>query len=89
EILGYVKAKDILKGIEFVHTPKHASWLNMAEIEIGILDKKCLNRRLTDLDRIKTEVDIWQKNRNKCKARINWTFSKEKADLKLGHHYVS
>lgn len=89
DILGTKTAKKLLKRVEFIYTPKHASWLNIAEIEIGIMDKQCLNRRFNDLDIIKSEVKAWSKKRNKDKKKFNWTFTKEKADLKLGKYYVT
>ena len=89
EILGVKAAKKLLRHVVFHYTPKHASWLNMAEIEIGVLDRQCLNRRLPDRDTIVTEVDAWQQRRNADQRRIEWSFTRQDADRKLAQHYVS
>ena len=68
-----VKAAKILRRAVFHYTPKHASWLNMAEIEIGTLDRQCLNRRLPDRDTIVAEVDAWQRRRNTDQRCIAWS----------------
>ena len=89
EVLGAKVAKKLLRRVVFHYTPKHASWLNMAEIEIGVLDRQCLNRRLPDRDTIVTEVDAWQQRRNGDQRRIEWSFTRQDADRKLAQHYVS
>ncbi len=86
EVLG-AEAKPLLQRIEFHYTPKHASWLNMAELEIGIMDKQCTGRRLGTEPVLAGEVAAWQNRRNLEKQRINWTFTREIADQKLGRHY--
>lgn len=73
------EADNILKGIEFHYTPKHASWLNMAEIEIGIMDRQCLGKRIADKKSLIKNISLWQKERNKQKAKINWKFTKQEA----------
>jgi hypothetical protein len=73
----------------FHYTPKHASRLNMAEIEIGILDRQCMDRRLPDRDTLVRKVDAWQRRRNEEQRCIEWTFSRQDADLKMARHYVS
>lgn len=83
------EAKRILQKIEFHYTPKHASWLNVAEIEIGVMDTECTERRIKDREMLITEVDAWTKRRNEQKKKIHWTFTKQKADQKLAKHYVS
>lgn len=83
------EAKRILKRIEFHYTPTHASWLNVAEIEIGIMDRECTDRRIKDKEMLTREVKAWEKRRNRLRRKINWTFTKEKADKKLGKYYVS
>ena len=88
EVLGIKEAHKLLRRVVFHYTPKHASWLNMAEIEIGILDRQCLDRRLPDRAAITTEVDAWQRRRNAEHRCIEWTFSRQDADLKMAHHYV-
>ncbi len=70
-------------------TPKHASWLNMAEIEIGILSRQCLDRRIANHHALQTEVDAWQQARNAERRTIEWSFTRQDADRKLGRHYVS
>ena len=89
EVLGVKAAKKLLRRVVFHYTPKHASWLNMAEIEIGVLDRQCLNRRLPDRDTIVAEVDTWQQRRNGDQRRIEWSFTRQDADRKLARHYVS
>jgi hypothetical protein len=89
EVLGRSAARALLRRVEFHHTPKHASWLNMAEIEIGILDRQCLGRRLRDYETTRREVRAWQRQRNAERRRIDWTFTRKDADRKLGRHYVS
>lgn len=89
EVLGAKAANKLLRRVVFHYTPKHASWLNMAEIEIGILDRQCLNRRLPDRDTIVTEVDAWQQRRNADHRGIAWSFTRQDADEKMSRHYVS
>ena len=88
DVLGVKVANKLLRRVVFHYTPKHASWLNMAEIEIGILDRQCLDRRLPDRDTLAKEVDAWQRRRNDEKRCIVWTFSRQDADLKMARHYV-
>jgi len=89
EVPGIRAANKLLRRVVLHYPPKHASWLNMAEIEIGILDRRCLNRRLPDRDTLASEVDAWQRRRNDERRRIEWTFSRQDADLKMARHYVS
>jgi hypothetical protein len=89
EVLGPAAAAVLLRRVVFHHTPKHASWLNMAEIEISILDRQCLSRRLADHATARREVGAWQRKRNAERRGIEWTFSRQDADRKLRHHYVS
>jgi hypothetical protein len=88
EILGEEATARLLSRVEFHYTPKHASWLNMAEIEIGILDRQCLNRRLPDRAAMASEVAAWQHRRNAESRSIEWTFTRQDADRKLARHYV-
>ena len=81
------EAKRIWDRFEFIYTPKHGSWLNMAEIELHVLNRQCLNRRIGDLETMKREVRAWQKNRNGKEAKINWQFTNEKARIKLKKLY--
>jgi transposase len=81
------EARRILKRLEFHHTPKHASWLNMVEIEIGVLRSQCLDRRIDNKDTVIAEVAAWEKRRNVEGAQINWMFTTEKAREKLRKAY--
>ena len=89
DVLGVKSAKALLRRVVFHYTPKHASWLNMAEIEIGILDRQCLDRRLPNRDAIVSEVDAWQSHRNANQRGIAWSFTRQDADAKLAKHYIS
>ena len=89
DVLGRSAATALLRRVVFHHTPKHASWLNMAEVEISILDRQCLGRRLMDQATARREVNAWQRKRNAERRGIEWTFSRQDADRKLRHHYVS
>ena len=89
DVLGQKRAEKLLKRIVFHYTPTHASWLNMAEIEIGILDKQCLKGRIATEEKLVNEVKSWQKRRNQQRKTIDWTFTRQDADKKLGKHYVA
>lgn len=89
EALSEEEAKKILHKIEFHYTPKHASWLNAAEIEINIMDMECTNRRIGDIATLTNEVNAWTKRRNDNKKKINWKFTKKSADEKLSKYYVA
>jgi hypothetical protein len=88
DVLGVRKAAKLLRRVEFHHTPKHASWLNMAEIEIGVLTRQCLDRRLGDRATLGSEVAAWQRHRNDQRKTIEWTFTRQDADRRLARHYV-
>jgi hypothetical protein len=88
ETFDQKEARRILSRIEFHYTPTHASWLNVAEIEIGVMDAECTNRRIKSKDLLTEEVEAWSKRRNKQRKKINWTFTKQKADKKLGKYYT-
>src|SRR5476651_2506136 len=81
------EARRVLKRLQFHHTPKHASWLNMVEIEIGVLRSQCLDRRIDDKETILAEVAAWQQRRNAEGAQIQWMFTTEKAREKLRKAY--
>jgi transposase len=81
------EARRILRRLEFHYTPKHASWLNMVEIEIGVLQGQCLGRRIDDPKRLRNEIAAWERQRNKARARINWMFTTDKARAKLARAY--
>jgi len=89
ETFGKRKANKLLKKIRFIHTPKHASWLNMAEIEINIMDRQCTGGRIESKERLETDVQIWSKIRNDNECKIEWNFTRQDADKKLSKHYVS
>ncbi len=89
DVLGKRAAAKLLRRVQFHYTPKHASWLNMAEIEIGILSRQCLDRRIETRELLQSEVDAWQVARNAQERTIEWKFTRQDADRKLGRHYVS
>ena len=88
DVLGKPAASALLRRVHFHYTPKHASWLNMAEIEIGILSRQCLNRRVPNPQLLQREVDAWQAARNAQSRTIEWKFTRQDADHKLARHYV-
>ena len=81
------EAHRILRRLEFHFTPKHASWLNMAEIEIGVLRGQCLDRRIGEREQLEREIAAWERARNAAGARVRWTFTTEKARAKMGRAY--
>ena len=81
------KAKALWDRFEFVYTPKHGSWLNMAEIELNVLTGQCLNRRIAQISLINKEVQSWQCHRNNQQAKVNWQFRTEDARIKLKRLY--
>lgn len=89
EVMGPEAAATFLSRLQFHYTPKHASWLNMAEIEIGILDRQCTGRRMGQEALLRSEVLAWQQRRNQERCRIDWKFTRQDADRKLSRHYVT
>jgi hypothetical protein len=81
------EARRLLRRLEFHYTPKHASWLNMVEIEIGVLRGQCLDRRIDDRDRLIAEITAWERQRNAAGARIRWMFTTERARAKMIRAY--
>jgi transposase len=81
------EARRILRRLEFHYTPKHASWLNMVEIEIGVLQGQCLDRRIEQPNDLACEIAAWERQRNKARARIKWMFTTDKARAKIGRAY--
>src|SRR6516162_3175713 len=81
------EAHRILRRLEFHYTPKHASWLNMVEIEIGVLRGQCLQRRIGERKQLVSQIAAWEKQRNKARARIKWMFTVERARTKLARAY--
>ena len=88
ETFSEEEAKRILNKIEFHYTPKHASWLNAAEIEINVMDIECTDRRIGDMEKLTHEVDAWTKRRNEQEKKIEWKFTKKNADEKMSKYYV-
>jgi hypothetical protein len=80
-------AKALCDRFEFVYTPKHGSWLNMAEIELNVLTGQCLDRRMDNIEFVRKEVLAWEKNRNNKNAKVNWQFTTENARIKLSRLY--
>jgi DDE superfamily endonuclease len=83
------EARRIVEKLEFHYTPKHGSWLNMVEIELGVLSRQCLERRLGSIERVRQEVAAWEQQRNAARARVNWRFKITDARIKLSHLYPS
>lgn len=81
------EARRLCNRFEFHYTPKHGSWLNMAEIELSVLGKQCLNRRIANPETLKKQVRAWQKRRNHCNCTINWRFKTVDARIKLKRLY--
>src|SRR5260221_3953795 len=81
------EAHRLARRLELHYTPKHASWLNMVEIEIGVLRGQCLDRRIAERDRLGAEIDAWEHQRNAARAQITWMFTTERARTKLARAY--
>jgi hypothetical protein len=81
------EAHRILQRLEFHHAPKHASWLNMVEMEIGVLRGQCLDRRIGEREVLIAEIEAWQRQRNARSARIKWKFTTDKVRNNLGRAY--
>jgi len=77
------EARRLAEKIEWHYTPEHASWLNMAEIELSVLSQQCLSRRIEDEETLQREVQAWQLERNNTKATIRWQFTAQDARIKL------
>jgi hypothetical protein len=89
ETFSKQESKKLLKRAQFVYTPKHASWLNMAEIEINMMQKECLARNIGSRKELEKELGTWCYQNNQEKRKIYWRFTRKKADKKLSKHYVS
>ena len=81
------EAKALWDKFEFVYTPKHGSWLNIAEIELNVLTGQCLKRRIDDIEIVRKEARAWQESRNNKNAKVNWQFTTEDARIKLFRLY--
>lgn len=88
EVMGLEAAAIFLSRVQFHYTPKHASWLNMAEIEIGLLERQCVGRRIGSEERLCAEVLAWEQRCNDQRRQIQWKFTRQDADQKLSRHYV-
>lgn len=87
EVYEPEKAKDYLDRIEFVFTPAHGSWLNMAEIELSVLQRDCLDRHIATQAELTRQVKAWQESRNKKEIKANWQFTNQEARIKLKKLY--
>lgn len=81
------EARRLLKRLQFHYTPKHGSWLNVAEIELSILSRQCLNRRIADASTLIREIESWQKDRNHRTTKVRWQFTTHDARIKLRKLY--
>ena len=89
EVFAPELARNVLRRLEFHFVPKHASWLDMVEIEIGVLGKQCLDRRIPERETLQREIAHWQRQRNAAGARVEWMFDVRRAREKLGRVYPS
>ena len=89
EAFRAAQAKQLWDRFDFVYTPKHGSWLNMAEIELNVLTGQCLNRRIDNIDDVRKETTAWQDYRNNKKSIVNWQFTADDARIKLVRLYPS
>jgi transposase len=89
EVFAPAEAKRILARLEFHYTPKHGSWLNMAEIELSVLSRQCLDRRIPAKELLQQEVGAWEERRNHNGATVNWRFTTVDARIKLKRLYPS
>jgi transposase len=81
------EARRLAEKLEIHYTPKHGSWLNMAEIEIGVLSRQCLSKYIESRERMITEVEAWQRQRNEAEATVDWQFTTADARIKLKKLY--
>jgi hypothetical protein len=83
------EAKRLADRLEIHHTPRHGSWLNIAEIELSVLSRQCLDRRVPDYETLEAEVQAWQQRRDREGSKVDWRFTTEDARIKLKHLYPS
>jgi hypothetical protein len=88
ETFEFNEAVELIQKISFYYVPKHASWLNIAEIEINVMDIQCTGRRISNKNLLINETTAYQNNRNKNNSTINWNFTKANADEKLSNCYI-
>ena len=89
EVFSPEKAKALMDKFELVYTPKHGSWLNMAEIELNVVSAQCLKKRIASIDEMKIAVNFWERERNEKSRTINWQFTTDDARVKLHRLYPS
>jgi len=89
EAFAPAEARRITRRLEFHYTPKHGSWLNMAECELAVLNTQCLDRRIPDVETLQREIAAWQTKRNQQKTKIDWQFDTDVARVKLERLYPS
>ncbi|MCI7422625.1 MAG: transposase, partial [Ruminococcus sp.] len=77
------EARRILRKLEIHYTPKHGSWLDIAEIELNVMTRQCLSRRIDSIETLKTELTAWERERNNLEAKVNWHFRTKDARVKL------
>ena len=87
EAFAPAQAKALWDRFEFVYTPKHGSWLNVAEVELNVMTRQCLNRRIASLKVLRDEVAAWQTSRDRIQAQVNWQFTTDDARVKLKRLY--
>jgi len=81
------EARRLVKRLEIHHTPKHGSWLNIAEIELSVLTKQCLDRRIPDMEKLQAETKAWEQDRNARQKGVDWQFTTQDARIKLKRLY--
>jgi hypothetical protein len=81
------EARRLMEKLKIVHTPKHGSWLNVAEVELAVLERQSIGRRVADMETLKTRVKSWQTQRNSAKVKVNWQFTTTNARIKLRRLY--
>jgi uncharacterized small protein (DUF1192 family) len=87
EVFSPQEARRIIKKLEFHYTPKHASWLNQVEIELSVLSRQCLERRIPNVETLSSEITAWEAQRNQQKASVYWGFKTKDARQKMGRLY--
>ena len=87
EAFAPTEARRLIENIEVVHTPKHGSWLNMAECELSVLEKQCLGERVADEATLRTRIQLWNSDRNRRSKKIDWQFQTADARIKLRRLY--
>ncbi len=89
EVFEPAEARRILSKLEFHYTPAHGSWLNVAEIELSVLSRQCLSRRIPDKHQLTSEIAAWEDSRNNSGMKVDWRFTTVDARIKLKHLYPS